>query len=247
MIGAGASLARVAAGTVALAAFTALGDDQPTAAWRTVTRVIDGDTIELDDREEVRLIGVDASELNDPRAIQRHHAERATAFTKQLLHGNVVRLEFDWPRKDKYRRTLAYVFLLDGTFANAEIIRQGYGFALTRFPFTYLEEFRALERDARERGAGLWATSGESLPVVPGVSRQARPQSAANVPERVPTHAVDEGTCPSSSPIKGNRTTRSGACIYHLPGGRFYAAARAEQCFPTEAAAVAAGCRRSRR
>jgi micrococcal nuclease len=65
-------------------------------------------------------------------------------------------MEYDQQRQDKYGRTLAYVFLEDGTFVNAEIIRQGYGFAYTRFPFTYLEQFRLLEREAREVNRGLW-------------------------------------------------------------------------------------------
>ena len=73
-----------------------------------------------------------------------------------MVEGKRVRLEYDWERRDKYGRTLAYVYLEDGTFLNAEIIRQGYGFAYTRFPFKYMEEFRKLEQDAREGGRGLW-------------------------------------------------------------------------------------------
>ena len=46
--------------------------------------------------------------------------------------------------------------LEDGTFLNAEIIKQGYGFAYTRFPFKYLDEFRRYEQEAREQGRGLW-------------------------------------------------------------------------------------------
>jgi micrococcal nuclease len=65
-------------------------------------------------------------------------------------------LEYDQQRQDKYGRILAYVYLEDGTFVNAEIIRQGYGFSYTRFPFKYLEEFRTLEREAREAKRGLW-------------------------------------------------------------------------------------------
>jgi hypothetical protein len=45
---------------------------------------------------------------------------------------------------------------MNGFFVNAEIIRQGYAFAYTRFPFRYLEEFRRHERNARERNLGLW-------------------------------------------------------------------------------------------
>ena len=68
-----------------------------------------------------------------------------------------MRLEYDFQRQDRYGRTLAYVFLEDGTFINAEIVRQGYGFAYTGFPFRYLEDFRAHEREARASGRGLWA------------------------------------------------------------------------------------------
>jgi micrococcal nuclease len=70
--------------------------------------------------------------------------------------GKEVRLEYDWQKRDKYGRLLAYVYLMDGTFLNAEIIKQGYGFAYTHFPFKYLEEFRRFEREARENGRGLW-------------------------------------------------------------------------------------------
>jgi len=40
---------------------------------------------------------------------------------------------------------------------NAEIIKQGYGFAYTRFPFKYMDEFRRYQHEAREEGKGLWA------------------------------------------------------------------------------------------
>jgi len=73
-----------------------------------------------------------------------------------MVQSKRVRLEFDQDRVDRFGRTLAYVYLEDGAFLNAEIIRQGYGFTYTRFPFKFLEEFRALERDAREAQRGLW-------------------------------------------------------------------------------------------
>ncbi len=58
--------------------------------------------------------------------------------------------------KDLFGRTLAYVYLEDGTFLNAEIVKQGYGHAYTQFPFKYLEESRGYEREAREAQRGLW-------------------------------------------------------------------------------------------
>ena len=83
------------------------------------------------------------------------------------MEGKRVRLEFDQANavrahKDRYGRTLPYVFLEDGTLLNAEIIKQGYGHVYTQFPFARMEEFRRLEREARKQRRGLWLwTTGE--------------------------------------------------------------------------------------
>ena len=87
--------------------------------------------------------------------------KKASAFTKSLVDKKEIRLEYDQANahighRDRYGRILAYVYLKDGTFLNAEIIKQGYGFAYTRFPFKYLEEFRRYEREARENEMGMW-------------------------------------------------------------------------------------------
>ena len=126
------------------------------------SRVVDGDTIivEIDGKKErIRLIGVDTPETVHPNKPVEHYGKEASAFTKKLAEGEMVRLECDddTQRRDRYGRLLAYVYLPDGTFLNAEIIKQGYGFAYTRFPFKYMEQFRQYERSARETGTGLWA------------------------------------------------------------------------------------------
>jgi len=124
--------------------------------WRTVIRVIDGDTLLLDRNERVRLIGVDTPETVDPRQPVQYFGKEASEFTKRTAQGKKVRLEYDQDTKDRYGRTLAYVYLEGGMFLNAEIIEQGYGHAYTEFPFRLMEEFRKLEREARESGKGLW-------------------------------------------------------------------------------------------
>lgn len=138
----------------------------PAEGWYWVVRAVDGDTLELDHTasprlehgERVRLIGVDTPETVHPQRAVEHFGREATAFTRSLAEGRRVRLEFDPAAgRDPYGRTLAYVYLEDGTFLNAEIIRQGYGFAETRWPHAYLEEFRGLEREARDNRRGLWA------------------------------------------------------------------------------------------
>ena len=120
-------------------------------------RVIDGNTIVLSNNERVRLIGVDTPETKHPQKPVEYYGKEATAFTKSMVGGKVVKLKYDVQRRDKYGRLLAYVYLMDGTFLNAEIIKQGYGHACTRFPFKYTEEFKQYEREAREAKKGLWA------------------------------------------------------------------------------------------
>ena len=116
--------------------------------WRQVTRVIDGDTIVLDGDERVRLIGVDTPETVHPQKPVEYFGKEASAFTRRMVEGDRVRLEYEqgMPREDRYGRTLAYVYLEGGRLLNLEIIEGGYGHAYTRFPFSKMEEFRAAER-----------------------------------------------------------------------------------------------------
>lgn len=58
---------------------------------------------------------------------------------------------------------------------------------------------------------------------------------------------LSKSSCPSDHPIKGNLTTKTGECIYHVPGGAFYGRTNPELCFATEKEAMEAGCRRSKR
>lgn len=125
--------------------------------WRTCVIVIDGDTIVLDGNEIVRLIGIDTPETKDPRKPVQYYGREAYEFTKRLVEGKKVRLIYDLNKKDKYGRTLAYVYLENGTFLNAEVVKQGYGFAYRYFLFKYFDEFKQYEREARANEIGLWS------------------------------------------------------------------------------------------
>lgn len=134
--------------------------DQP-GLYR-VSEVIDGDTIRVDmggKTEDVRFIGVDTPELHHPKRPVQCFAQAAKEFTANMIGQNRVRLEADPEddNRDLYNRLLRYVYLPDGTLVNAELVRQGYGFAYTYFPFTKLEEMRGYEHEAREQNRGLWS------------------------------------------------------------------------------------------
>lgn len=126
-----------------------------------VINVEDGDTITVDmdnQKERVRFIGVDTPEVKDPRKPVQCYGKAASNFTKQLIGNNSVRLEADPQNtnRDRYNRLLRYVYLPDNTLVNAEIIKQGYGFAYTSFPFSKKEQFKQFQDDARQTNKGLW-------------------------------------------------------------------------------------------
>ena len=127
-----------------------------------VTKAVDGDTLNVtmgSQKETVRLLGIDTPETHDPRKAVQCFGEAAAAHTKELLEGKDVRLEPDPTDsdRDKYHRLLRYVYLPDGTLVNGQLVRDGYAFAYTVFPLVRLDEFRALETEARDNNRGLWA------------------------------------------------------------------------------------------
>ena len=124
--------------------------------WRRCIKVLDGDTIVLDGNERVRLIGVDCPESGNPATPVEFFSEEAAQFTRNLIEGRNVRLEYDINRFDVYGRTLAYVYLEDSTFVNEEIIKQGFGYAYTQFPFKYAKKFVEYEKNAKKLKLGLW-------------------------------------------------------------------------------------------
>ena len=129
-----------------------------------VKRVVDGDTIELENGEMVRYIGLDAPEvwkkeeggwLYQPQPF----AEESLEFNRRLVEGKKVRLEYDVVLRDKYNRLLAYVYVGD-LFVNAEMVKEGYAVVYTLPPnLRYTDLFVRLQREAREGSRGVWFTS----------------------------------------------------------------------------------------
>ncbi len=135
--------------------------EQQPGLYRVIT-IYDGDTISVDmngTAEKVRLIGVDTPETHDPRKAVQCFGKSATRFTTNIIDSHRIRLaaDPDNTNRDRYNRLLRYVYLPDGRLVNAEIIKHGYGFAYTGFPFTKLEQFRTYQKQARQKGLGLWS------------------------------------------------------------------------------------------
>jgi endonuclease YncB( thermonuclease family) len=136
-----------------------------------VWRVYNADILRLTNEQKVVLIGVDTPEpyinrklFNEAKRTGQKMDQIKSAgkialkFTKKMTEGKRIRLEFGEEPKDKYGRLQAYVFLENGTFVNAEIIRQGYGRAVERGGNAkYFELFKQLEKEARDNRRGFWA------------------------------------------------------------------------------------------
>lgn len=126
----------------------------------TVTRVIDGDTIEVDINGityDVRYIGVDTPEMTDKRPEIYALAQEAAGLNRQLVEGKVVQLEKDVSETDKYDRLLRYVYVGD-IFVNAELVKYGLARAKAYEPDTKNQDyFEELEAGAKQEKIGIWA------------------------------------------------------------------------------------------
>ncbi len=127
----------------------------------TVSRVIDGDTVELSDGRHVRYIGVDTPEVRRKIGDQwvkdpEPYGEAATQRNRELVEGKRVKLEFDVQTLDRHGRLLAYVYVGE-TMVNAELVREGFAQPLTIPPdVAHADLFRKLAQEARQYGRGLW-------------------------------------------------------------------------------------------
>ena len=135
-----------------------------------VARVIDGDTLQLESGERLRLIGIDTPEMHESNKLYADSrrtkkdintikllGRKAYEFTRNLVEGKRVSLEFDVEKYDRYNRLLAYVYLKDGTFLNTKIIEEGFAQPLTIPPnVKYADLFLNLYQQARLKKKGLW-------------------------------------------------------------------------------------------
>ncbi len=90
-----------------------------------MVRVIDGDSLELAGGLRVRVLGLDAPEMERDGQPADFLAHKAKAALADLTLNRQVRLEYDRLHYDHYGRLLAYIFLPDRTLVNAELVRRG--------------------------------------------------------------------------------------------------------------------------
>ena len=190
-----------------------------------VSKVIDGDTIEIEGVMKVRYIGIDTPETSHPTKGVQCFGRQATEKNRQLVEGKKVILEKDISETDKYGRLLRYIWIGD-QLVNEILVKEGFAFSSSYPPdIKYQEKFRQAEIQARESNKGLWGQCG----------------TAAGEKTSVPA-----GDCV----IKGNISS-SGEKIYHVPGQKYYNQtvineSKGERWFCSEEEAQKAGWRKSK-
>lgn len=208
----------------------------------TVTRVIDGDTIELADGRRVRYIGIDTPEIVDPRKPVECFGKESSEENRRLVDSKTVRLEKDVSDTDTYRRLLRYVFV-DDQMVNESLVRGGFAHSSTYPPdIKYQDRLQQAEQEARDNKSGLWG----SCPLGRNTSNASNIGTTGNA-NNTPSVSSDSG---ASCVIKGNISS-NGEKIYHLPGCGSYEKtsideSRGERWFCTEEEAVAAGWRKAK-
>ncbi len=195
-----------------------------------VEEVVDGDTIIIENNIRIRLLNIDAPELNSC------YGKEAKEYLTKTLLGKEILLQKDQTAQDSFDRLLRYVFIheedpeKDNLFVNSMLVEKGYAKEVYVQPNrTYLSQLQADEREAKEDNVGLW----NSCPI----------QEETRVGEQ------DADPFSKECVIKGN-ITKSYTKDYFLPGCPNYKRVKidprkGEQYFCTEEEALEAGYERS--
>lgn len=131
---------------------------QPVRSKYRVVRIIDGDTVVLENNERVRLLGVNAPEIEN-----RYHPEEpggldAKKWLQAKLQGRSVYLEHDRQTYDHYKRTLAHLYLPDGEHINLSLVEKGLAMVSLLPPnLLHAETLLKAQQQAEVRKLGIWS------------------------------------------------------------------------------------------
>ncbi len=148
-----------------------------------VTRVIDGDTIEIESGEKVRLIGINSPEISDIFGIE------AKGHLSQLIENKYVKLQKDniSSDRDRYQRLLRYVYI-DEVDINKRMISDGYAFAYLSFRFSKSSEYEQAQIEAKNTKQGIWGGNEEK------VLMSGQEEKSLNFWSKIPTKAYVVGS-----------------------------------------------------
>ncbi len=128
--------------------------DVPVRDRFRISKVVDGDTVELQGGDKVRLLSIDTPEKGEP------YYKEATDLVKQYTLGKLVELQYAEKRRDKYGRLLAYVYV-DSIFINKLILGNGLGYLYlfrdTESKMERTKELLEAQQKAIKAEIGIWS------------------------------------------------------------------------------------------
>lgn len=200
----------------------------------TLVETIDGDTIHVTfngKSEKVRLLLVDTPETSHPRLGEQPFGKEAKKFTTDKIeNAEKIELEFDiGPKRDKYYRLLAYVYV-DDKMLQEELLSQGFARVAYIYPpnTRYVDQFNKFQKQAQQESKGIWKVVNYS-------------QHDGFHPEVInnqePMNKLD-----NICNIKGNISSQNEK-IYHTPESPWYESTKQEIWFCTVKEATSAGFR----
>ena len=131
---------------------------QPDYAELLVSDVDNQNNLVLSNGTKVSLIGVaPARSIKRPGVSVTQKNSQYNQYLRQMLIGNMVDIELDSQQYDQFGHMLAYVYLQDGTFVNAEILRRGYAQPAITSPNTRYKDLMFRQyRESEQNKRGLW-------------------------------------------------------------------------------------------
>ena len=130
---------------------------EPDTTYYRVHKVVDGDTVQLDNGLKVRLLGVNSPEVAGRFKQAEAGGDVAKHWLTQRLQGLRVSLEQDAEAQDRYQRRLAYLLDEQHNNINIELVRNGLATVNVYPPnFKYLEALVAAQQQAEQEHKGLW-------------------------------------------------------------------------------------------
>ncbi|MDL2266598.1 thermonuclease family protein [Desulfovibrio sp. OttesenSCG-928-G15] len=142
--------------------------------WRsTVTSVSDGDTFRVKNPDggkniAVRVWGIDTPENKGRQWEKQPYSEESGDLARALLPvGSTVALQAR--QKDRYKRTVAVVYLQDDKVLQEELLKAGLAWVYPQY-CKNCDNWKALEKKARKEQRGLWQ---DATPVPPWEWRKA--------------------------------------------------------------------------
>ncbi len=123
-----------------------------------VKRVIDGDTVVLENGERLRYAGINAPELHTEKGMPQPFAVEAYKLNKKLVEGKTLYLELSLRKRDRYGRLLGELYFENGTPVSAILVKEGVAF-VCYYPGSgkYYQRYLPLQREAIRQRKGIFS------------------------------------------------------------------------------------------